>query len=299
MAATISSRPSPTTGRRSRSRSRSGPPFARPPASPAKDLAPDLVLIDGAGLTSRRDPDARVHHLGLDWKNLADHRTSRGLDRFPCGVLAREREERPPTCVNIGPRSAPGSFGSWIFAPRTPSRCELSCERGLVMKCRCRTWRRRVPHRSARYHAREVRAETELATDRPVAPLRRARAERVGDRVGDRPVVLVSCVERRHVVRLRRGRPSGKRAIHSGVMRAGHCRRPRMRARRGGRPPRKSRGTPALADCPGNARRSWERRRPMRARGRAVRPRIRRPHSRSPRAVGEVAAQALGAASVT
>ena len=24
----------------------------------------------------------------------------------------------PTTCVNIGPRSAPGSFGSWIFAPR-------------------------------------------------------------------------------------------------------------------------------------------------------------------------------------
>src|SRR5205814_5091641 len=72
----------------------------------------------------------------------------------------------PTTWVNIGPRSAPGSFGSWIFAPRNACATRTPRERGRRHEDVDAELRDvALPDRLRQIDPREVGAETELAAD--------------------------------------------------------------------------------------------------------------------------------------
>ena len=109
----------------------------------------------------------------------------------------------PTTWRNIGPRSDPGSFGSWILAPsRVWQTANPAVSADVVIQMS-------IPKRlisgvqssSDEVVLDEVAGHPEVATDRlaDAVPVERP-GQRIGDGVGDRPVVLVARVERRHEV---------------------------------------------------------------------------------------------------
>ena len=109
----------------------------------------------------------------------------------------------PTTWRNIGPRSEPGSFGSWTLAPRRAwqtANPPVSADVVIQMSIpNLRDVRRPVVEREV--VPDEVARDAEVAADRLADAMAVQRpGERIGDRVGDRAVVLVAAVERRDEV---------------------------------------------------------------------------------------------------
>ena len=127
------------------------------------------------------------------------------VDRQPVspGSGWRSRRIVPTTWRNIGPRSAPGSLGSWILAPSRvwqTAKPPVSAEVVIQMSMPNRLMSGR-PVVELEVVPDEVARHAEVAADRLADAVAVERpGQRVGDGVGDRAVVLVARVERRHEV---------------------------------------------------------------------------------------------------
>ena len=107
------------------------------------------------------------------------------------------------TWRNIGPRSAPGSFGSWTFAPRRAwQTANPPVSASVVIQMSMPNFETSgVQWPVVEVVPDEVARDAEVAADRlaDAQPVQGPR-QRVGDVVGDRAVVLVAGVQRRDVV---------------------------------------------------------------------------------------------------
>ena len=145
----------------------------------------------------RRRLDVPLEAVGRDVVAAGDRRAS-------ASALSRAIVSSVPTTWrNIGPRSEPGSLGSWILAPSRVWQTANPPVRAVVVI------QMSMPKRDTsgvqlscvQVVADQVAADAEVAADRlaDAVPVQRPR-HRVGDGVGDRAVVLVAGVERRHEV---------------------------------------------------------------------------------------------------
>ena len=160
-----------------------------------------------AGVELREEPE-RVH---LERRRVDDPLEAVGrdvvaaADRRASGRRAPTASRRivPTTWRNIGPRSAPGSLGSWTFAPsRVWQTANPPVSADVVIQMSMpNLLTSSVQSSSVEVVPDEVAADPEVAADRlaDAVPVQGPR-QRVGDGVGDRAVVLVAGVERRHVV---------------------------------------------------------------------------------------------------